>query len=329
MYCFLFGSSFTGKITKLYFCSSKFFYLIFFLIDSTSNLCLKDLSKAVTAEITFRLQIDHTALEQFCRLVGLDRTKLYSSRERRQEIIELFPDTPVTLLRDVFKKLELYDLVELLEKVRPSKLRVLPAKEMDKLLNANKRPTKFFSKAEVLVMEYFNIAAEDKTYVERIESFFKDLNSKSQVTKISAEATFKKCYEDLVQLSKKRGLEFANDRKAGEEETMLKELLREKVPDSRLTRGRNKTPTTDSNHEQQLLSTFKTYKEEPAMKKRLHELVAEREQRKLKREKLENDFKRKQEELQEELEREKKKFQMTFSTVVDKWIRETNDEGLF
>lgn len=329
MYCFLFGSSFTGKITKLYFCSSKFFYLIFFRIDSTSNLCLKDLSKAVTAEITFRLQIDHTALEQFCRLVGLDRTKLYSSRERRQEIIELFPDTPVTLLRDVFKKLELYDLVELLEKVRPSKLRVLPAKEMDKLLNANKRPTKFFSKAEVLVMEYFNIAAEDKTYVERIESFFKDLNSKSQVTKISAEATFKKCYEDQVQLSKKIGLEFANIQKAGEEETMLKELLREKVPDSRLTRGRNKTPTTDSNHEQQLLSTFKTYEEEPAMKKRLHELVAEREQRKLKREKLENDFKRKQEELQEELEREKKKFQMTFSTVVDKWIRETNDEGLF
>ena len=306
-----------------------YFLSDFFRIDSTSNLCLKDLSKAVTAEITFRLQTDHTALEQFCQSVGLDRTKLYSSRERRQEIIELFPDTPVTLLRDVFKKLELYDLVELLEKVRPSKLRVLPAKEMDKLLNAKKRPTKFFSKAEVLVMEYFNVAAEDKTYVERIESFFKDLNSKSQVTKISAEATFKQCYEDLGQLSKRRGLELANDQKAWHEETMLKELLREKVPDSRFTRGRNKTPTSDSNHEQQLLNTFKTYKDEPAMKKRLHELLAEREQRKLKREKLENDFKQKQEELQEELEREKKKFQIAFSTVVDKWIRETNDEGLF
>ena len=283
----------------------------------------------MTAEITFRLQTDRTALEQFCQSVGLDRRKLYPSRERRQEIIELFPDTPVTLLRDVFKKLELYDLVELLEKVRPSKLRVLPAKEMGKLLNANKRPTKFFSKAEVLVMEYFNTAAEDKTYVERIGSFFKDLNSKSQLTKISTEATFKKCFEELAQLLKRRELEFANDQKAGDEETMLKELLREKVPDSRFTRGRNKTPNSDSNHEQQLLSTFKTYKEEPAMKKRLHELVVEREQRKLKREKLENDFKQKQEEFQEELEREKKKFQMAFSTVVDKWMRETDDEGLF
>ena len=283
----------------------------------------------MTAEITFRLQTDRTALEQFCQSVGLDRRKLYPSRERRQEIIELFPDTPVTLLRDVFKKLELYDLVELLEKVRPSKLRVLPAKEMGKLLNANKRPTKFFSKAEVLVMEYFNTAAEDKTYVERIGSFFKDLNSKSQLTKISTEATFKKCFEELAQLLKRRELEFANDQKAGDEETMLKELLREKVPDSRFTRGRNKTPNSDPNHEQQLLSTFKTYKEEPAMKKRLHELVVEREQRKLKREKLENDFKQKQEEFQEELEREKKKFQMAFSTVVDKWMRETDDEGLF
>ena len=143
-----------------------FFYFFLSPADSSFNLCLKDLSKAVTAEISFRLQTDHTALEQFCRSFGLDRKKLHLSvrGESRQEIIELFPDTPVTLLRDVFRKLELYDLVELLEKVRPSTLRALPANEMDKLLNANnKRPTKFFGKAEVLIIDYFDFAAVGKS----------------------------------------------------------------------------------------------------------------------------------------------------------------------
>lgn len=250
-----------------------FFYVFLSPTDSSFRLCLKDLSKAVTAEISFRLQTDFTALEQFCQSFGLDRTKLHFtvSRESRQEIIELFPDTPVSLLRDVFGKLELYDLVELLEKVRPSTLRALPAKEMDKLLNANdKRPTKFFSKTEVLIIDYFGFAAVEEANIERIGSFFKDLNSKSQVAeKITAEVTFERRLEDINKLWERSAMESDSQRRAEDEETMLKELLKEKFPNSGY-KGTERRPSADLKRKKQLLSSF--YEEESAMKKRLEEL---------------------------------------------------------
>ena len=253
-----------------------FFYFFLSPTDSSFSLCLKDLSKAVTAEISFRLQTDLTALEQFCQSFGLDRTKLHFSMrgESRQEIIELFPDTPVTLLRDVFRKLELYDLVELLEKVRPSTLRALPAKEMDKLLNANnKRPTKFFSKAEVLIIDYFDFAAVEKANIQRLGSFFKDLNSKSQVAEITAEVTFKQRFEDINKLRERSAMEWNNQRRAEDKETMLKELLKEKFPNSGY-KGTESRPSADLKRKKQLLSRF--YEQESAMKKRLGELVLER-----------------------------------------------------
>ena len=263
-----------------------FFYFFLSPTDSSFNLCLKDLSKAVTAEISFRLQTDHTALEQFCQSFGLDRTKLHFSMrgESRQEIIELFPDTPVSLLRDVFRKLELYDLVELLEKVRPSTLRAIPAKEMDKLLNANnKRPTKFFSKAEVLIIDYFGFAAVEKANIERIGSFFKDLNSKSQVAEITAEITFERRLEDINKLRKRSVMEWDSHRGAEDEETMLKELLKEKFPNSGY-KGTERRPSADLTRKKQLLSRF--YEQESAMKKRLGELVLERGKTKFKKRKF-------------------------------------------
>ena len=230
----------------------------------------------MTAEISFRLQTDHTALEQFCQSFGLDRKKLHFSMrgESRQEIIELFPDTPVSLLRDVFRKLELYDLVELLEKVRPSTLRALPTKEMDKVLNANnKRPTKFFSKAEVLIIDYFDFAAVEKANIQRLGSFFKDLNSKSQVAEITAEVSFERRLEDINKLWERSAMESESDRRAEDEETMLKELLKEKFPNSGY-KGTERRPSADLTRKKQLLSRF--YEQESAMKKRLGELVLER-----------------------------------------------------
>lgn len=306
-----------------------FFYFFLSPTDSSFSLCLKDLSKAVTAEISFRLQTDLTALEQFCQSFGLDRTKLHFSMtgESRQEIIELFPDTPVSLLRDVFRKLELYDLVELLEKVRPSTLRALPAKEMDKLLNANnKRPTKFFSKAEVLIIDYFDFAAVEKANIERIGSFFKDLNSKSQVAEITAEVSFERRLEDINKLWERSAMESESDKRAEDEETMLKELLKEKFPNSGY-KGTESRPSADLKRKTQLLSRF--YEQESAMKKRLGELVLERGKTKFKKKEIFKEIEQKVEELQGELPEQTEKFKMAISSVLDKRIRQTNDKGEF
>ena len=306
-----------------------FFYFFLSPTDSSFNLCLKDLSKAVTAEISFRLETDFTALEQFCQSFGLDRQKLHLSMrgKSRQEIIELFPDTPVTLLRDVFRKLELYDLVELLEKVRPSTLRAIPAKEMDKLLNANnKRPTKFFSKAEVLIIDYFDFAAVEKANIERIGSFFKDLNSKSQVAEITAEVTFKQRFEDINKLRERSAMEWNNQRRAKDKETMLKELLKEKFPNSGY-KGTERRPSADLTRKKQLLSRF--YEQESAMKKRLGELVLERGKTKFKKKEIFKEIEQKVEELQGELPEQTEKFKMAISSVLDKRIRQTKDKGEF
>ena len=283
----------------------------------------------MTAEISFRLETDFTALEQFCQSFGLDRQKLYFSMtgKSRQEIIELFPDTPVTLLRDVFRKLELYDLVELLEKVRPSTLRAIPAKEMDKLLNANnKRPTKFFSKAEVLIIDYFGFAAVEKANIERIGSFFKDLNSKSQVAEITAEVSFERRLEDINKLWERSAMESESDKRAEDEETMLKELLKEKFPNSGY-KGTESRPSADLKRKTQLLSRF--YEQESAMKKRLGELVLERGKTKFKKKEIFKEIEQKVEELKGELPEQTEKFKMAISSVLDKRIRQTNDKGEF
>ena len=110
--------------------------------SSTSKLCLKDLSKAVTAKVAIRLGSDRIALERFYKSHGLDPYKLRLNRLGK--ISKFFPDTSVKELQEVFEALQLYDLVELLEKVKPRTLRpVLSLKEIEKLPNASNRPVKF------------------------------------------------------------------------------------------------------------------------------------------------------------------------------------------
>ena len=143
---------------------------------------MKDLTKAVTAEVTIRLESDKAALKRFYKSYGLDPYKLYP--ERLSKISELFPDTPVKVLKDVFEALQLYDLVELLEKVKPRTLRpALPLKEIGKLSNASNRPTKFYTKAEVLIIDHTE-STDDSA--EGIGSFFKTFNSRSKVTTLTA-----------------------------------------------------------------------------------------------------------------------------------------------
>lgn len=114
-------------------------------------------------------------MKEFYQSFGLDREKMHY--RGLEKIRELFPDTPVTLLRDVFEKLQLYDLVDLLEKVKPRTLRpAFPMKEMDKLVNARKqRPPKFYRKAEVLIVEYSGRAPLEQEIKQKEEELQREL----------------------------------------------------------------------------------------------------------------------------------------------------------
>ena len=140
----------------------------------------------MTTELTSRLSSDPTALDRFYRSFGLDSTRIYS-RRGQWSITEFFPDTPIKMLKEVFEALKLYDLVELLERVtKPRTLHpALSLKEIETLQDASDRPTKFYSKAEVLTIQNDeNVVGNN---AEKIGTFFKALNSQTQVTSLSME----------------------------------------------------------------------------------------------------------------------------------------------
>ena len=140
----------------------------------------------MTTELTSRLLSDPTALDRFYRSFGLDSTKFYS-RRGQWSITEFFPDTPIKMLKEVFEALKLYDLVELLERVtKPRTLHpALSLKEIETLQDASNRPTKFYSKAEVLIIQNDeNVVGNN---AEKIGTFFKALNSQTKVTSLSIE----------------------------------------------------------------------------------------------------------------------------------------------
>ena len=289
-------------------------------------MCLKDLSEDMTAELTSKLRSDPVTLERFYQSFGLDPKKL-SARGLRN-IGEFFPDTPIKMLKEVFEALKLYDLVELLEKVtKPRTLRpALSLKEIEKLPNVSDRPTKFYRKAQVLIIEYSDSAATDDD-AERIGSFFKALNPWSQVTTLRATPPG----ELLKNLAKLRGIRQGRKEdevlRAEDREAMLKDLLEKKIPSSwydaelRMAWWSRERFIPDAN--EQLLSLF--YKEEPEMKKELKELVEKREQWTKKRIPVIEEIKQKEKELKEENE----KFKVAVSDVIDKWIEhaQANDEG--
>ena len=286
------------------------------MLDSIVNLCLKDVSKAVTSELTCRLRTDPFALQRFYQSFGLDPVKLLP-----ESLEEFFPDTPIKLLRDVFDELQLYDLVELLEKVKPRTLRpVFPLKEIRKALNAANRPTKFYSKAEVLIIKFSESVAVDYNVLS-FRSFLKALNPESNITTV----TSGNLAERLGTLKETKKMVEDEDRRASTKETKLKELLDKRVPFSWY---KHKSPrltlTVGRNSNEHLLKVF--YKEEQEMRKELENVTKQREQwTKEIKPKIEKEIKQKEEELQ----RENEKFQMAVCDVMDKWICQASDEGLF
>ena len=153
------------------------------LLDSSYKPYLKDLSKKVTTELKCRLENDPLALKWFYESFGLSATNTIS--DILENISEFFPDTPLKLLKDVFQALELHDLVEILEKVKPrTLLPTLPLKEIKKMTNASNRPTRYYNEVAVLIIDTGTSRAHSKTGI-RIGSFFKEFNSRSRVSTVT------------------------------------------------------------------------------------------------------------------------------------------------
>ena len=156
----------------------------------------------MTQDLTRRLRSDKIALDRFYRSFGLNPMKLHS--EKLLDSKDLFPDTPVKMLKDVFEALKLYDLAELLEKAtKPRALRpVISLKEMEKLLSANNRPTNIYTEAEVLIIDCSGCdGAGDSP--KHFGSFFKTLSPHSEVTIMEAKVS-RKLREELDTLMKEK-----------------------------------------------------------------------------------------------------------------------------
>ena len=164
-------------------------------LESTYKLRLKDLNEDMVKQLTLRLEKDPVAQGQFYQSFGLVPEKMKYPTILLRDIRKLFPDTSVSLLRDVFEALQLQDLVELLEKAKPLALHpALPLKEIEKLWNAGNRPTKLLNKAAVLIIDHrrqYDIDAADDV-VESIKSVFKALNAQSEVDTITTRAMRRK-----------------------------------------------------------------------------------------------------------------------------------------
>ena len=261
----------------------------FEFIDSSSNLCLKDLSKEVTTELTSRLLRDPNALDRFYRSFGLDSTK-FSSRRGQWSITEFFPDTPIKMLKEVFGALHLYDLVELLERVtKPRTLHpALSLKEIENLQDASNRPTKFYSKAKVLIIH--NDEGIVGNNAEKIGTFFKALNSQTQVTTLSMDPQ-KELLEELLLLRR--------------------ETEQRMEPLSPWTRVPSDYPTVP-------ITSW------PSRYFFGHTVLVEESQQRMK----ENYTKMMQKkEKEEKLKKINEKFLMAISTTIDKWVEHANDEG--
>ena len=293
-----------------------------FCLGLTFKLCLKDLSDQIVNELTRSLQRDPVAVELFYQSFGLDQLHGGVLRDiggrhparalsghnllLLRTIRELFPDTPVRLLKDIFEALKLYDLAELLEKEKPRTLRpALPLKEIEKLPNASNRPITFYNKAAVLIIDVSIGAADDNA--ERIGSFFKSLNSRNEVTAITA-GSLNKIIKDLIELEQIEGKERFEEQHEKRLKVRLqncaqkREGLKKNVEMGQKTgkRFRNVLDREESEikMELEMIERRKQWTNE-----RKREIEKEKEQKK------------------EELQKEKEKFQTAVSAVTDRWVQ--------
>ena len=131
-----------------------------------------------------KLSADRVGLDRVFRFFGLKVDfRPFRHVSCMRQIAHSFPNTPVDLMRQCFEALQMYDLVDLLEKaVKTSSLRpVLSSGEVETLRTGN-LPTKSHNNVVVLVVN----DSADKDLNQKIEVFFKELNSQNDVTVIGS-----------------------------------------------------------------------------------------------------------------------------------------------
>lgn len=264
-------------------------------IDFRSKLYLKDLNEELTTEFAWRLQADPVALERFCKSFGLNSSQV--TELTTTALLKIFPDTSVNSLKDVLKTLKLYDLVEILEEAtKPRALRPrLSLKEIENLTSdVSNRPTKFYNRAEVLIINFFESDPEEGA--EEIGSFFQEINSENGVTSLTAN-TSGKLFEDLAKLKENTSKKDNEIMQAEQMEKSLQDKL------------------------EKMAAHSGSYEEEQVMQRQLKELAEGRKQLTKERIHINEEMKKKE----EELNREKEKFKLAVTDVVDKWIEQSHD----
>ena len=161
---------------------------IHFFSGDDHKLCWKDLRSEVIRKLDVRLKNDQTAFKQICQTFGINRSLFPYQTIAFDEILRMFPNTPVKLVKEVFEALQLYDLIDLLEEEgKPRATRSLrPAlrlQEIEKLRNPNDRPISYHSSVAVLIIDFLETCDTEENFdTKGIEKFFKGLNTKSEVT---------------------------------------------------------------------------------------------------------------------------------------------------
>ena len=142
------------------------------------------MNERVIFEIKERLKRDRDAFKRVLQSFGITKNTL--PLRNFSSIFQLFPDTPVTMLKDVFEALQLYDLLELLEiksAIKPhSSLQLAYTLDEIKKLNGAVAdlPTTYHSCGAVLIIT----DDENASSASAIKTLFTDLDNNSDVTEI-------------------------------------------------------------------------------------------------------------------------------------------------
>ena len=190
----------------------------------------------------WKLSADRVGLERVFRFFGLKVDCRPSSHVSfMRQIAHSFPNTPVDLMRQCFEALQMYDLVDLLEKaVKTISLRpVLSSGEVETLRTGN-LPTKSHNNVVVLVVN----DSADKDLNQKIEGFFKELNSQNDVTVIGSSRSEEKLKE-LRDLKRKQMVLKRNQIDLKRNQMDLKRLSEEEKPWKTVRYGRLRQLTWD------------------------------------------------------------------------------------
>ena len=232
------------------------------------------------------------------------------------------------MLKDVCEALQLFDLVELLDKeTKPKTLRpALPLKETEKLPSANYRPTKIYTKTEVLIIRCSGKEGEDYGS-EKFGHFFKLLKTKNQVTELTAKSSWN-LHEQLDELKHRERSNDYDILSGKERENSLKICLQKKLPFSLYGHrplwdlDEISGETFSQPESEELSSMF--HEVEAGMKKELRKATKAIDLSTKERISITGGIKEREEELKKETE----KFKKAVLTQMDNWIEQSHDKGI-